>query len=203
VLATSALLLSACAERINPPPGPTDADVSSYLTSILLLRQEASQTHGHLSRPETGPIEYLNFDSSSWSLKMEECLREQGYVEDASDAGGSLKWVSGQQGDTGTRRVEWYECATGSVRSSGQFGVMSMAQRDYLYSYYYRWLVPCFELNGVGVVDPPSREAFVDDPLRNGWWSPYFATKEPLTRAQLDRLITACPAAPSGLVVTG
>jgi hypothetical protein len=200
-LAASVLLLSACSTPAHLPPQPTSLDARIYSGSILLLHQAANESLLNLGQPDPQPTHYLLFDESAWGVGMSACLRKQGYVDYTGTDGGSMTWVSGEKTDTGPRRLGWYECASAQSSPTTEFGLLSKSERSYLYRYYLKWLVPCLELNGYHVVSPPGRSQFVQDPLQSGWWNPYFAVSKPVSRVEINRLMTACPSSPTGLTI--
>jgi hypothetical protein len=204
LFAVGVLALSACATQSHLPARPTPADEQTYSISIVNLQLAAAISPYQIGLAEPTPPHYLSFDESDWGAGMASCLRERGFIDYVATDEGSMHWVNDQVSDTGLRRLAWYECGTEfSSPRAAQFGLLSRAQRAYLYRYYADWLVPCFELSGYDIVDPPTKAQFVDDPLQHGWWNPYFAMATPLTRVEIGQLVRACPPAPAGLSLAG
>jgi hypothetical protein len=90
-------------------------------------------------------------------------------------------------------------CAAKNPPDPSKYALMGKKQRSYLYDYYVRWLLPCLESSGYRLADAPSRETFIGDWLKPGWWSPYDSIGDLPKDAILARLQDKCPPRPPGL----
>jgi hypothetical protein len=74
----------------------------------------------------------------------------------------------GTSTNTEAEAVSAYEC--GATHPSKPWPYPSPEQLGYIYDYLVRFIVPCYEANGITNPPPPSREGFVGNWPNQGWF---------------------------------
>ena len=91
-----------------------------------------------------------------------------------------------------------YVCDT-SFEVEGQYdNWLNARQLDYVYDYFQGSLVPCIELLGYELLEPPTRAQFTE---QWGGWHPYFAVDESQFERYFadNRVPSECPPFPAGI----
>lgn len=195
-LVACVLLLSGCVP-VRPVPGPMSvAERDAYLD-----RQEDMAWAGALppgaERPE---ITRRVVTGQEWGPLFVDCMVDAGFDVYSLDPGGYAVASDEPVSYTDALRLAEVTCQTSFVVDPRDYGLLSEAQVDYLYDYYKNTLVPCLQLAGERIVQPPNHEQFRANP----WWNPYVA------RYYLDygtplpspELLRRCPPQPPGDLVT-
>ncbi|GAB2461092.1 hypothetical protein HD599_001105 [Conyzicola lurida] len=132
----------------------------------------------------------------TWAATYVQCMADSGYTNYKAEQGGYSAWSEGT-GPSVEEQVASYVCQIRFPWAADPRFVLSDAQREYVYTYYAGFLIPCLEIRGHAVVDVPSRDEFLD--IEMGVWNPYYVVELPRDRADDERLRAECPEMPVGL----
>lgn len=78
------------------------------------------------------------------------------------------------------------------ISDPDDYGYLSEAELEYLWSYFTERLVPCLELSGYDIGSLPSEQSFMAQPYLS--WVPYYSiTPLPQTAAEWQRIDARCP----------
>jgi hypothetical protein len=189
IAASGAVILSGCTVTAPEPVGPTSVEITGF--------------YGYLQVPNKGELRIGKSDVTAnldRRAGLESCMDSAGYVY--SDATPSINpQISGMT----VIELRDYEqaqaaCWRANPADPTKVSLLGIGQRKYLYDYYVRWLVPCLEFSGHRLTNAPTREEFLGEWRRPGWWSPYEAIYPAVDAATIDRLTVKCAAMPPGLV---
>jgi hypothetical protein len=197
--ATAVVLVSGCSIQRPPPAALTDTEIAVFEKAHNDGLWEAANLPSDTPRPQVEIVRFLTLDDSDWGYVMVQCLKEQGFTDYVADSGGGMRFVGSTDPFSNDRKLAQYICQTKYPYDPLDFQLLSRMQREYLYDYWVRWLVPCLELRGYDVGKAPSRADFVADPFEVHGWNPYIDVIFPTDPATMTRLSTECPSTPAGL----
>ena len=180
--------LAGCATPLEPPTGLTDAEKTEF-RDVQLERawNETGLTAYGVDRLEIPVERYIGTDE--YNRVMDECVGGQNV--DPIDAGEMSVPLA--------MNLAWYTCTALYPLEPSKIGVIGASQREYIYDYYVRWLVPCLESAGYPVSDAPAREVFVASGPSVNAWTPWGAIDLPVRDADQIALGDRCGYAPAGL----
>lgn len=180
--------LAGCSTPLEKPTGLTDAEKSEY-RDVQLERawNETGLTAYSVERPTIQVQRYIGTDE--YNQVMDDCIRMQNV--DPIDAGEMSVPLE--------MNLAWYTCTALFPLDPSRIGVIGASQREYLYDYYVRWLVPCLESAGYPVSDAPPRKVFLGGGPSANAWTPWGAIDLPVRDADQIALGDRCGYAPAGL----
>jgi hypothetical protein len=186
-------LLAGCAQGPTVPRPATKPEIFAYNQAMLDATRGNEGLEGVSPRLLTGTA--LPASPAVWARDVVGCLSDAGFdnvgvVSSFSPVAGGYSLT---QSDTITLRekVALYYCVAQHPENPIQSGTLYGAdQREYLWTYYTEWQIPCLRLNGYHPTDVPTRSAFVTHPPLT-LWTPYdsisFPTSEQTLTDDLDR----------------
>ncbi len=159
------------------PAGPTDDEIVAFHDTMLDKTWAASGIAGVVDRPtvRVGPILAPN----DWSETVSECMNTVvagAYGWSYSPQEGYVLMVAepGAEAFSNDEILGWYVCIAQHPVNAASIGMLhSPAESAYLYSYFQRWLIPCFESHGIAVSGEPSRAQFFAGGTYSRW-NPYY-----------------------------
>ena len=185
VLVLPGLLVGAFRFEQSAPSGPGDARLDQAVRTELDRQWRLSGLEGIVVRPDYVAVPILN--ERDRRREIVECMRRAGVARWGYDESEGLFIEGGRPSASDQLAFYWCFAAYPTV------DLVSDEQRDFIYDYYQRWLIPCLESRGYDVMNAPSREAFVGADRRLPDWSPYRALERfPPTFAALDALRGTC-----------
>lgn len=134
---------------------------------------------------------------AEWATRVAACMTEAGYENYGAVDGRVQVGKASTLSEPRAESLDFFECRVLFQRDLSEGAELNREQRDYLYDYYLESLVPCLELQGVRVEDPPTREEFAATGIGIGW-NPYYAM-DALSFGEVvadDALLLACPSFP-------
>jgi hypothetical protein len=193
------LVVSGCATERPAPTGLTDTEIAAFEDAQNDQFWREADLPAGTERPHPEIVRFLRLNDADWGYVMVECMKKAGFADYTADSGGNMRFVGTGNQTATDRRLAMYVCQVQYPYNPLDYQLLSAVQRDYLYSYFVRWLVPCLQLNGYDIRNPPTRAQFVHDPTEANGWNPYVGIRFPTDPAKMARLSTECPATPSGL----
>jgi hypothetical protein len=190
--------VTGCATQLPPPSGLTENEIAAFEKSQADQFWKSAQLPADTPRPITKIVRYLHLEAADWGTTMVACMKAAGFADYVADSGGGMRFVGTLPQSATDRKLAMYVCQTEYPYDPVDYQVLSAQQRDYLYSYFVRWLVPCLELRGYNVLTPPTRADFVSS-APSGGWNPYVGLRFPTDPAEMARLSDECPSTPDGL----
>ena len=197
-VALALLTLTGCVQVARPPSaGMDNAARDAYVEQSIDTMWSNSTIADQ--RPADLPVTFVK--RGEWGSAVELCMEKSGYTG-YTGQGDSLMWTGSD-----TREGEEFARLVCMSTWQGDPQILSAAQLGYLYDFYRESTVPCLELAGLEVLDPPSRAEFVES---GGWWSPaasvsgddlsyYGVGKSPWYRSTPDKdLLKRCESWPPG-----
>ena len=166
----SVALLCGCVGQIPEPAKPTEQDATAQVQQMLDATRERFDIAGApLVAAAIRPKTY-----ERWDAEMKKCLRASG-IQDAVGIGWSNEGyellLEGGTSDSEQNEI-MYRCVADDPPDGREMGMLfSDEQREYLWDYYQRWIIPCLASRRVAMLGMPTREYFMaqsDYP-----WSPY------------------------------
>jgi hypothetical protein len=136
---------------------------------------------------------------ADWPATMSRCMTSAGFQDYEVGPEGELTVHRSSVDQTYEELVAFYVCEVQFPPDPTESQMLGPAQRDYVYTYYERWLVPCLVMSGYQLSEMPSRSDFIDDWRDLGWWSPYESIGPLKYGESYDRLLKKCPVLPAGL----
>jgi hypothetical protein len=188
-------LLAGCAPAPALPPGPTAAEVQSYVA-----QQNAdwwSAMYPDEPRPAVSDVHPVKAQDQNSAVAS--CMLDAGYP--LSDG---LALRESPRADD-IQRATWvcYQRFPVAVDELIAGGFLSEPQLDYLWAYYEARLVPCLELLGYTVGPIPNRQPFIDLSMGYPSWDPYHhLTPEPTKWSDWENLGASCPPPPFAAYLT-
>lgn len=172
-----AALLAGCAAAPALPEGLNRAEVDAIVDQAN--RDWWEQIAPGEPMPVVEPIEYLV--SGGPTKGLDTCLTEA------------------NQTDQHDWEVAVFVCSMQYPydMSDDDFGYLSAAELEYLWSYFATRLVPCLELMGYDIGTLPTKERFFAEPYLS--WVPYYSMAPlPQTAREWKRIDARCPVPPVG-----
>ena len=169
--AASVILLAGCVAQIPEPQRPSDADARTQVQTMLDATRLRYEIAG--APLEAAAIRPKSYER--WDAEMRSCLIDAG-VDDVgaivwSGDGFELYLNSGSDPDY-DESVAMYRCVADDPPDGREFGALySDEQRDYLWNYYKRWVVPCIIGEQYELQLVPTRNEFLAS--SSYLWSPY------------------------------
>ncbi len=193
VAVAAALLLTGCVTVVEPPPGDmTVAERDQALADFMDYAWQITELDDAL-RPVDPEVEFIA--PNEWGPALATCMNDKGYPSYSGEANflSSGHTVEPDENE----RLSLFLCSVGHQVDPLTYEPLNDAQRDFVYDYYQRSLVPCLLRAGVPVIDPPSRELFVANSTA---WNPYLMLPDDVLAALLDdgEVIARCPPDPAG-----
>jgi hypothetical protein len=194
-----ALVLSGCASQLPAPTGLTAKEIAVFEKAHNDEFWAQAALPADTPRPDVKVVRFLRLNDADWGYVMVQCLKQAGFADYVADSGGNMRYTGPDSPPSDARRLAMYVCQASYPYNPLDYQLLSAVQRDYLYSYFVRWLVPCLELNGFTIRKPPTRAKFVGDPFEVQGWNPYVGLRFPTDPAEMARLSDECPSTPAGL----
>lgn len=186
-----AFALAGCVSSRQMPPGPTQEEIAADVQQQVDLAWKNTGLEGTVDRPATStPQEFSTMQGLS------ECLV----------AGGIDSWGlgSGPDGPTfsifdaeGVERSDidsqllFYTCFAQSPMPSVESGFgLTRDQRDFLYDYYQRWVLPCLAVNDITVSVVPTRVQYLSTNFVG--WNPYSSASSIRSADEHEAAIRLC-----------
>ena len=193
IVALAALVVvtvSGCSATTAPPVGPSEAELNERVHAELDRQWKLTGLDGIVPRPEVEVEKISSIDG--FSEEFGQCMTDAGFTGwGVSEAGLDMASVNPDgAATTPEQQLAYYGC---TARFPG-VDKLSVAQMDFVYDYYQRWLIPCIEQQGYEVIGAPSRDDFYASREQTGWqWSPYSGlTHPPTTNEGYASLQRAC-----------
>ena len=170
--AASVLVLVGCAAPVATPAPATDSDVEAAQQQILdaTYDREGFDTERLTSASDLGEDHERGFGDC---LEAEGVDISKGWGASIGPDGFALNGVDNAEVSAADQFIA-YTCLARypyDVTDSGW--VYSASQREYLWDYYARWVVPCLRSHGQSLLVIPSKDEFLESSLVT--WSPYDA----------------------------
>lgn len=159
------LALSGCVTSA-PEPGLSEAESAEIRTQLSDSLWESTGLPTD-RRPPDPASTAVSIDE--WAATIVACMRDAGYTNYAVASGGG--YTSEGNPDDG-ELIAGFVCRLSVTIDYGDSAYLNHAQRDYLYDYYQRNLVPCLANHGISVSEAPTRAEFQE---LLGAWNPYYA----------------------------
>jgi hypothetical protein len=193
VIVAATLALTGCTAERALPREPTEEEVAAAIEAALDVQWEASGLDGVVDRPDVTAPEP---DPAATGLAT--CVSSLGMESYGWSDDSGLVLDTGERGSD-EQQLAFYECFARFPTVT----VFSAEQRDVIYDYYARSLVPCLGLHGYALRPVLTRAAFEAEYERGarGWiWSPYYSlVSPPLTVGRNADLVRACPPTVPGI----
>jgi hypothetical protein len=190
-------VLSGCASSPSAPPLPTSHEVVIFALENLNGRWDTDALRSDGQSSNDGDIRIAK--ASMLDVAFAQCVSDAGYAEYSIDRFGTLSIPGPSAAESQLERGVRHYCDFAHQFSEPGTALLSSREREYLYEYYRKWLVPCLALAGYRVSDQPTRSAFISNWLTPGWWSPYDALLPVLTTSNSAVLHAQCPALPPAM----
>jgi hypothetical protein len=192
-----AVVVSGCATSPTSPPLPTSHEVLIFALQNLNgdWDTDSSLTDRHASYD--GDIRIA--EANTLDIAFAKCVGDAGYAEYSIDRFGTLSISGPPAAESQIERGVRHYCDFPHQFSEPSTALLSSKEREYLYEYYRKWLVPCLAVAGYQVSDLPTRSAFISDWLTPGWWSPYDALQPVPIMKNMAFLHAKCPALPPAM----
>lgn len=158
VILLAMLAVTGCATT-SIPKAATTADVEAFLTRQLDAEWDDTGL-SDAQRPDVSRVRFIS--NAEFTAVMSACTvgLTPGYGQVLSNA----KTIA---------RLVYYTCQAKYPVNPNEYQVLSVAQIDYLYDYYSRWVLPCVRARGFDIGPTPTRSQFR---LYNGLWNPIYHT---------------------------
>jgi hypothetical protein len=180
-----------CVHSIEVPIGQSEQEAAQAAAELLDATWRGTGLDDAL-RPEL-PV-FPAAHSNTWFDDIAACMLEVGIVLNGisgPDARGYTPIFEGQQDIDYTVRLHWYECfAHDPLDPFAGSGSATPAEREYLYDYYQRWVIPCLVMHGYSLKVIPSRDEFMASQSLH--WNPYWSLTEYPEHAQYGSLQAQC-----------
>jgi hypothetical protein len=197
VALASGIVLAGCSSPQSLPAGPTAYEVSEFLGAQRPGLWSSMPLPARIVPPDV-ELEHV-VPIADWPATMARCMTNAGFQDYEVGPEGELTVHRSSVNFTYEELVAFYVCEVQYPEDPTEGQMLGSAQRDYVYTYYERWLVPCLILSGYQLSQVPSRSEFVDDWRGYGWWSPYESIGPLQNGESYSRLLKKCPALPEGL----
>ena len=167
------LVLTGCSAH-TPPRSYTEQEVNAFYENRIDAAWANSELEGVVDRP-TFPADTRERTDGRNLSRFSTCLGEtgeNGWSTEERDGGPVFSLASGGV-PLPEDRLVFFRCFA-QFPAADYFSTLLLRpeQRDYLYDYYQRWVVPCLELNGYHLAYMPTRTEYL-----KGFhdWVPYYA----------------------------
>jgi hypothetical protein len=193
VAVASVVLLSGCTAPRAAPAGPDSAEVAEAVQRAIDIQWTATGLEGRVERPVIEPE--ISGSGSVWGTGMSECAQLAAGPDSTGWGYGDTSGFTLGDGTRGTdeQQLAFYSC----FALHPQVLVLSEDQREFIFDYYVRTLIPCLGLHGYELQSVPARADFVSgryDQSATWVWSPDSSMLEyPQTEKEYVRLFTQCP----------
>ena len=195
--------LSACSSANTSPSDPT------YSSSDLQARAEylknLAEQAGIADPPQVDLIRFVS--AQEWAEVHIDCMTSAGFPVSLLPDGEGID-TSGipeaQRFNGGPFQLARYECEAKYSIDPGASAQLSDDQLGVLYDWYVDVSAPCLESQGVDVIQPPSKQAFIETYFTDQGWYPYAAI-DALTMPddEWTKLNAVCPQAPEESLLAG
>jgi hypothetical protein len=166
----SVALCAGCASTVAPPAGPTDEDALAFAQQMLDDTYEARSLYDE--RLTSAPLSGDSYDT--WNAEISDCLLDAGYPDLFVGWGFRGYELYSNSGTTTSYSADraMYRCVAGDPLDARTVGMLYTAsQREYVWDYYERWVLPCLNSRHILVENAPSRDYFMRETMY--LWSPY------------------------------
>lgn len=165
------MLLSGCTQHVPPPPF-TDAELEAQYHELVDAAWDNTQLEGTSVRPAVVGDVALKMGRYN-ILDFHECLGDGGALtwQMSSTNGAPVFMTSSGATAAPGDALRAYACLAEYPITNDMVKVrLTKAQKEYLYDYYSRWVVPCLSGLGYELVDVPTRDTFLRSIVE---WNPY------------------------------
>lgn len=183
IAALVAVTLTGCVPVREVPRGPSDDDIAADLQLQVDLAWANTGLEGTVTQPE------IAIGREPGTMQgLSECLADRGIGDwELSMGPGGASFGGSEVG----RQLSFYLCFAQNPLPSEEsnFG-LTLEQREFLYDYYQRTVIPCLFANGLAVSNAPTRDQFLSpDWIR---WNPYSSVGEIRTEDGFARAVDLC-----------
>ena len=193
--AASMVLLGGCVATTEiPAGGMSRSELLEVRAAQLDVAWERLDLPDELRPAER---EFTVVPGDEWAARVAGCMTAAGYENYEAVDGRIQVGKASTLSEPSGEKLDFYECRVLFQSDPADGAELNREQRDYLYDYYLTSLVPCLELQGVHIEDPPTREEFAETGVGVGW-NPYYAM-DALSFGEVvadDALLAACPSFP-------
>jgi hypothetical protein len=200
-LGAVALVLAGCTASTlgPPPPAPTMTEaerIESYESGLDSSWETVTFSNPDAVRPD---VEFVRFiDQDEWAQVIVDCLTAEGMDAKVSTDGQGGFESSAPSGQASAMDMARYVCDAKYPIDPALHLPPTEAELAYLYDYFALVLTPCLKAEGYEVIEPPSRQVFLDTYGTKDMWSPYRWVSNDGGQDEWERINRACPQGPPG-----
>ncbi|MCU1439791.1 MAG: hypothetical protein JWP85_788 [Rhodoglobus sp.] len=199
-LAASIVLLAGCSAAPSLPPGLTPAGVKA-----LIDEQNAAWWNGMFPDEPQPVIEPVSYDTYEvQGPRVEECMLTAGIPGVTVSGNGGYIFDPNDREVMDAFNRQMYICmmtypAAFDFDAPEERGYYSPEQLAFIYDYVVERTMPCLNMLGYTMPEPPNRETFIETFYVSGYSLPYYQLSPGLTDTEAwERVLLRCPPPPIG-----